>query len=222
MSLVIVLSLAHIEVALVADVLMLIIASVGRRRMPTLVSPSVMRVWNPLVTNFKRLLGAGLAIWVLLFFFDHRAAVTLLQGSIVVLLFALFVLLIWGGIIGLVVAVSTLIIGMTYKQARRTMNDYRHQVGGQDRAGSTWSGYQSYTGNGSTVTYTPFEVEYRVLGLCGNESPEAVKRKWREGVARLHPDHRQGQTSAERESAQEQLKYVNAAYTVLKKNGLAA
>jgi len=49
-----------------------------------------------------------------------------------------------------------------------------------------------------------------------------VRKRWRSLAVRLHPDHRTSDTHEGRAAAQEQLKYVNAAYAVLRKNGLAA
>jgi len=233
-TLVIVVSAARLEVALMADVVAVVILSVWsghRRRHPgggliwmALASryPAVTRTWTAIVLNFKRALLGGAVLWVLLLFLDRRAAEVVVVALLPVFFVVLFVAMLWGGILAVVVSVPTLIVGMTYKKARRVTDEYRRLTEGDLGGRGPRTGRPS-TGSEQRPRYaTPFATEYGILGLQGHEPPDAVRQKWRELAVRLHPDGRASDSHAGRESAQERLKYVNAAYTVLKKNGRAA
>lgn len=243
---VVVLSFGHVLLAAAADIVLLIVTKVtlarAGRSLLLALPRGVLDAYAFVATNINWLFAAGGVAILLVWMFDPHALLPLIGGGMVVALVGGLFVFLWGGVIGLAVAVPALLIGTTYARARKTMDDYRLRVGAEPppRPSASFAsgpnGYSppprpaaGFTGGPFGYSGPPrpsppprFAAEYRVLGLAGGESPEEIKRRWRSQVSALHPDLLGSDGVAARDVAQERLKYVNAAYTVLRKHGMAA
>jgi len=147
----VVVSLGKIELALLADIVLLGISSLWWQRQkrrgrtyPALMTPQLIRTWRRCVLYAKRGLVGGAGLFILLLALDRSAAAAIVEPLLVLVFFGLFFAFAWGGIIGVALAIPGLVIGMSYKRARRTMDDYRRQTRGVSDEG------RAHSPNGST------------------------------------------------------------------------
>lgn len=146
---VIVLTFDHILLAAAADIVALIVVKValsrsGRSLLLALPGP-VVQLYAFVATNIKWLFAAGGAGLLLVWALDLGALVPLLAGGAAIAFVGGFFVFVWGGVVGLAVAVPALLIGMTYTRARRTMDDYRRYVGSEPKPEAEQA--RSFTGD---------------------------------------------------------------------------
>lgn len=56
---------------------------------------------------------------------------------------------------------------------------------------------------------------YKVLGVGEKDTQDEIKRAWRKLAVKYHPDAQQGKSDAEKKQAEDKMKAVNEAYSVL-------